>query len=61
MLASEPLFCFTSDNIEIHPCERCRAPMLARIDPAPGFDICSFECYNCNKVDKISNDRGVIS
>jgi hypothetical protein len=28
MPASSPMFCFTSNKIESHPCANCRAPMM---------------------------------
>jgi hypothetical protein len=27
IMPMEPLFCFTSNRLEIHPCQNCRAPM----------------------------------
>lgn len=52
---AEPLLCFASSEIETHPCTKCRAPMVltqvktARLD----FDARTFECFNCDNVDKI--------
>lgn len=46
---------FTSGDIETHPCLKCRAPMVltcistARLD----FDVRTFECFNCDNVDKV--------
>ena len=34
MRASDSLFCFASNKIEIHPCPNCRAPMHVRINSA---------------------------
>jgi hypothetical protein len=57
MPASEPLFCFTSNKIEVHPCPTCRAPMmLVSINSARlTFDMRTFECFNCEVVDKNSS------
>ena len=43
-------------EIEIIPCSRCRRPMrLAHVEPvAPGWDIRSFECWECDTVRSIS-------
>jgi hypothetical protein len=51
MSASDSLFCFTSDKIDFHPCQNCRAPMLVRIKSA-GLDssVRTFECFNCDNV-----------
>jgi hypothetical protein len=59
MSASEPLFCFTSNKIEMHPCSKCRAPMMlsrtnsARLD----LDARRFECFNCDNVVVIPTDQ----
>jgi hypothetical protein len=52
MPASESLFCFTSNKVEIHPCPDCRAPMaLSRISPAElDLEVRSFECFNCDNI-----------
>jgi hypothetical protein len=47
MPASDPLFCFTSNKIESHPCTNCRAPMM-HVRPA-GSDQNTFECFNCDE------------
>lgn len=62
MRASEPLFCFASNKIEIHPCPNCRAPMLVRINSA-GLDTNerTFECYNCDAVVIVPNDQSELS
>jgi hypothetical protein len=63
MPASEPLFCFTSNKIEVHPCANCRAPMmLVRINSARlNLEMRTFECFNCDGVDKSSSHRPVVS
>ena len=55
MPESEPLFCFTSNRIEIRPCPNCRAPMtLIRINSAPSnLEMRTFECFNCDDVNNI--------
>ena len=59
MPASEPLFCFTSNKIEVHPCANGHAPMMvvsinrARLT----FEMSAFECFNCDGVDKNSSHR----
>jgi len=51
MSASEQLFCFTSNKIDVHPCPNCRAPMLVRIKSAgPDLSVPAFECFNCDDV-----------
>jgi hypothetical protein len=63
MPASEPLFCFTSNKIEVHPCPNCRAPMmLVRINSdGLNLEMRTFECFNCDGADKISSHRPVVS
>jgi hypothetical protein len=58
MSASDPLFCFTSNKIDYHPCPDCRAPMLVGINSA-GVDLSveTFECFNCNSVLTIPGER----
>jgi hypothetical protein len=53
MPISEPLLCFASSAVEIHPCAGCHAPMLlARPNTArPDFDVRTFECFNCDHPD----------
>lgn len=55
MASSEPMLCFASTRIDTHPCVKCRAPMvLTRIKTARlAFDVRTFECFNCDNVDKI--------
>lgn len=62
MRASDSLFCFASNKIEIHPCPNCRAPMLVRINPA-GLDLCvrTFECFNCDTVVVVPGDQSGLS
>ena len=45
MPVSDSLFCFTSNKVDIHPCQDCRAPMLVRTKSI-GLD----ECFNCDNV-----------
>jgi hypothetical protein len=56
--SSKPLLCFASNKIDSHPCAKCRAPMvLTRIKTARlAFDVCTFECFNCDNVDKIMTE-----
>jgi hypothetical protein len=55
MSLSESQLCFASSDVETHPCARCSAPMVltcvntVRLD----FDIRTFECFNCDDVDKV--------
>jgi hypothetical protein len=53
---SEPQLCFASSEVETHPCERCRAPMvLTCVNTVRlGFDVRTFECFNCDNVDKVT-------
>jgi hypothetical protein len=55
MPSSEPYLCFASNKIETQPCANCQAPMmLSRINTARlDFDVHTFECFNCDKVDKV--------
>jgi hypothetical protein len=56
--ASDPLFCFTSNRIDIHPCPNCRAPMLVRSKPAgEDLGVRTFECFNCDAVLVVPNDN----
>jgi hypothetical protein len=59
MQASDPLFCFTSNKIDSHFCQNCRAPMLVRV----GRDLSArtFECFNCDRVIVIPADRSELS
>jgi hypothetical protein len=51
MSAPDSLFCFTSNEIDFHPCQNCRAPMLVRIKPAErDLSVRTFECFNCDNV-----------
>jgi hypothetical protein len=63
MPASEPLFCFTSNKIEMHPCPNCRAPMMiSRINSTRSdLDARSFECFNCDNVVMIPGDQSEVS
>jgi hypothetical protein len=55
---SEPQLCFTSNEIEIHPCVKCNAPMvLTRVNTARlAFDVRTFECFNCDNADKVMTE-----
>jgi predicted RNA-binding Zn-ribbon protein involved in translation (DUF1610 family) len=58
MSASEQLFCFTSNKIDVHPCPNCRAPMLVRTNSTrPGLNARTFECFNCDDVAVIPGDH----
>jgi hypothetical protein len=52
MPASNPMFCFTSNKIESRPCANCRAPMMNVRLADSNPDQCTFECFNCNEVDR---------
>ena len=56
--SSKPLLCFASNKIDSHPCTKCQAPMvLTGIKTARlAFDIRTFECFNCDNVDKIMTE-----
>jgi hypothetical protein len=60
---SEPLLCFASSEIESHPCGKCRAPMvLTRVNTARlAFDVRTFECFNCDNVDKVLTETKRVS
>ena len=60
---SDPLLCFASSEIESHPCAKCQAPMvLTRINTARlAFDVRTFECFNCNNVDKVMTETKRVS
>jgi hypothetical protein len=57
-MVSEPQLCFASNKVEIHPCATCRAPMvLTRVNTARlAFDVRTFECFNCDNVDKVMTE-----
>ncbi len=52
---SEPELCFASTKINSHPCIKCQAPMvLTPVSTARlAFDVRTFECFNCDHVDKV--------
>jgi len=54
----EPQLCLASNAIESYPCAKCRAPMvLTRINTARlAFDIRTFECFNCDSVEKVMTE-----
>jgi hypothetical protein len=56
MSAAEPLFCFTSDRIEIHPCPNCRAPMtsISSTSSRSNSEERTFQCFNCDSADRRS-------
>ena len=49
--SADPLFCFTSNTIEIHQCLNCRAPMTLIPDD---FGRPVYHCFRCDHVDEIS-------
>ena len=53
-----PLLCFASNKVESHPCANCQAPMvLTRIKTARlAVDVRTFECFNCDSIDKIMTE-----
>ena len=55
MSLSEPQLCLASSEIESHPCAKCSAPMvLTRVNTARlAFDVHTFECFNCDNVEKV--------
>jgi len=57
MSASDSLFCFTSNKIDLHPCPNCRAPMLVRSKSAAAPRVRVFECFNCDSVVLVAGDR----
>jgi hypothetical protein len=50
MPAAEPLFCFRSNSVEIHPCSNCRAPMtlVSCNSSRSNSEIRTFRCFNCD-------------
>lgn len=60
---SEPLLCFAASEIETHPCVKCQTPMvLTRVNTARlAFDVHTFECFNCDNVDKVMTETKRIS
>src|ERR1700722_10616517 len=59
MPTAEPLFCFTSNRIELHPCSHCRAPMtlVSSNSSRSNSRIRTFQCFNCDSVDDNSFPR----
>jgi hypothetical protein len=59
MDAVEPLFCFTSNRIEIHPCSNCRAPMtlISGNTSRSGSDMRAFHCFNCDSAGTSSKTK----
>jgi hypothetical protein len=59
MPTAEPLFCFTSNRIEIHPCLNCRAPMtlISGNSSHSSSDVRNFHCLNCDSADMNSLHR----
>jgi hypothetical protein len=55
MSLSEPRLCFASSAVETHPCAKCHATMvLTRVKTARlAFDVRTFECFNCDNVDRL--------
>ena len=58
MCTPDSLFCFASNNVEIHSCPHWRAPMLVRINSA-GLDTNerTVECFNCDAVLIVPGDQ----
>jgi transposase-like protein len=50
MSAADPLFCFTSNTIEIHSCPNCRAPMtlVSGTSSRSNSEVRRFQCFNCD-------------
>ena len=62
MSAPDSLFCFASNEIDFHPCQNCRAPMLVRIKSAGlGLSVRTYECFNCDNVVVIPYDHSEVS
>jgi hypothetical protein len=55
---SEPRLCFASNEVETHPCAKCHAPMvLTCVNTARlAFDVRTFECFNCDNIDKVTTE-----
>jgi hypothetical protein len=49
MPTGEPLFCFTSNRIDIHPCLNCRGSMtlVCSNTSRSSSAIRTFHCFNC--------------
>jgi hypothetical protein len=60
---SEPQLCFASNEVETHPCIKCKAPMvLTCVSTARlAFDISTFECFNCDSTDKVMTETKRVS
>jgi hypothetical protein len=56
MPEGDPLFCFTSNTVEIHPCLNCHAPMtlISGNSSQSNPHIRTFQCFNCDSVDRRS-------
>ena len=59
----EPEFCSASSKIESHVCIKCQAAMvLIRVNTARlADDVRTFECFNCDNVDKVMTETKRIS
>jgi hypothetical protein len=59
MSAAEPLFCFTSNRIEIHPCPNCRATMtlISGTSSRSNSEVRRLQCFNCDCADRSSFPR----
>jgi RNase P subunit RPR2 len=55
MPANQLLSDFTADRLHGLPCTQCKTPLiLTRIKQSSlGFDLRTFECVNCGRVEKI--------
>jgi hypothetical protein len=60
---SEPRLCFASNEVEIQPCAKCSAPIvLTCVNTARlAFDVRTFECFNCDNVDKVTTETRRVS
>jgi uncharacterized protein YlaI len=63
MSLSEPQFRFVSNEVETYLCAKCSAPMvLTRVNTARlAFDIRTFECFNCDNIDKVMTETKRVS
>jgi hypothetical protein len=58
MSAAEPLFCFTSIGIEIHPCSNCRASMtFSSTTSRSNSEVRTLQCFNCDSAHRSSFPR----
>jgi len=59
MPASNSLFCFTSNKLDVHPCPDCRAPMMLVRKISAGSDLSgrTYECFNCDSLTVIAGHK----